>query len=170
MAEPRVLQHSRTYPVAVERAYDAIIAHPLTEIFDRRYLLIPPIKDVREQSGPWETAGETRTIVLADGGTMHERLTLARRPDRFCYEIDAVTGMLQPIVAQVEGEWSFTSAGTGVRITWTWRVHPAGRLGELAGPVLSRLWHGYARQAFERLEGLLVGDTQPPGAPPPTVM
>lgn len=167
MADPLVLRHSRTYPAAVDRAYDVLVAVPLSELFDRRYLLIPPITAVRDQSGPWEQPGETRTIVLADGGTMHERLTLVARHERLCYVIDAVTGMLKPIVEHVEGEWSVEPAGTGVRVTWTWRVHPSGRLGELAGPVLSRLWQGYARQGFDRLEGVLVGDTLPPGAPPP---
>jgi hypothetical protein len=167
MAEPLALRYSRTYPTTVERAYDALIVVPLSEIFDQRYLLIPPITTVRDQSGPWEQPGETRTIVLADGGTMHERLTQATRPERFRYEIDAVTGMLKPLVEHVEGEWSFAPAGTGVRVTWTWLVRPSGRVGELAGPVLSRLWRGYARQAFDRLEGVLVGDTQPPGAPSP---
>ena len=44
----------------------------------------------------------------------------------------------------------------GRRVTWAWTVHPRGRLGRLAMPVFARMWQGYARQALERIEGVLL--------------
>ena len=151
-----LLGYSRTYPVEVERAFDELLALDLTRLFDRRYAAIPPIRAVRDQTGAWATTGQTRTIALADGGTMREELVEVSRPDRFTYRISGITGPMKPLVASLDGAWTFEPAGTGVRITWTWAVRPAGRLGRLAMPVFRRMWQGFARQGFDNLETLLV--------------
>ena len=150
------LTSSRTFPVPVGQAYDAVQTAPLPVLFARRYGAIPPIRSVRDQDGVWGTVGQTRTIVLADGGTMREELTSADRPDGFGYWISDISGPMKPLVAGVEGRWSFEPAGTGVRVTWSWTVHPAGRTGSLAMPVFARLWAGYARQGLEEIEKILV--------------
>jgi hypothetical protein len=150
------LASSRTYPVGVEHAYDVVLPMPLPELFSRRYAAIPPIREVRDQQGAWGTVGQTRTIKLADGGTMRETLTSVERPRSFGYRISDVSGPMKPLVTEVAGEWRFERAGDGVRITWAWAVQPRGRLGGLAMPLFARMWRGYARQALERLEGVLV--------------
>jgi hypothetical protein len=156
MGRTVVLSHSRSYPAELGRAFDELLACDLTRLFDRRYAAIPPITGVEDQGGPWATVGQTRTIRLADGGTMREELTDVERPTRFGYRISGVTGPMKPLVASLDGVWSVEPAGTGVRITWTWTVLPAGRLGRLAMPVFGRMWRGYARQGFDNLEQLLV--------------
>ena len=95
-------------------------------------LAIPPIREVRDQVGPWGEVGQTRTIVLADGGTMRETLTSVERPHRFGYAIGDVRGPMRPLVERVEGRWTFEPAGTGTRITWPWDVTPtaAGTAGD----------------------------------------
>src|ERR1700712_215567 len=143
-----LLSYSRTYPADVERAFDELMPFDLTELFNRRYAAIPPIKAVRDQAGVWGTPGQTRTIVLADGGTMQEELVEVTRPTRFAYRISYVTGPMKPLVASLDGAWLFEPAGTGVRVTWTWAVRPAGRLGSLAMPVFPRVWPGSARHGF----------------------
>lgn len=151
------MEQSRTFPVAVEHAYDVVLAEPLPSIFSRRYGAIPPIKSVDGQDGAWGAAvGQTRTIRLSDGGTMQETLTVIDRPRRFGYTIGSVTGMMKPLVTAVDGEWAFEAVGTGTRITWTWVVHPTARLGRFAMPVFARLWSGYARQAMEQIEQILL--------------
>jgi hypothetical protein len=150
------LSYSRTFPADVERAFDEVLPYDLTALFSRRYAAIPPIKSVRDQQGAWATPGQTRTIALADGGTMREELLEVTRPSRFAYRISGVTGPMKPLVAGLDGAWEFEPAGTGVRITWSWTVRPAGRLGQLAMPVFRRMWQGYARLGFDNLEGLLV--------------
>ena len=74
----------------------------------------------------------------------------------FGYEIGDVTGGLKPLVSTVEGRWAFAPAGTGVRVTWAWTLHPLNAGSSLAMPLFGRLWHGYARQALEQIEGLLL--------------
>ena len=152
----RRLTRSRTYPVVPQEAFDRLIAMPLTELFSRRYGPLPPIREVRDQSGAWDGPGQTRTIVLADGTTMVETLTLVDRPRSFGYRISELRGPLKALASGIEGEWRVEPAGTGSRVTWTWDVEAASRASSFALPVLARLWSGYARQALEELEHALV--------------
>ncbi|WP_030485634.1 SRPBCC family protein [Nocardioides aequoreus] len=156
MADVLALRYSRTFPAEVGRAYDETLAAPLPGIFDRRYLLISPITEVRDQPEPWGSVGQTRTIVQADGGTMHEQLTEVVPGRHFGYHLDRVTGPLAALVDHVDGRWAFERAGTGVRVTWTWEVALRGPQAAVVAPVLRPLWRGFARQGFERLEQLLV--------------
>ncbi|MCW2835236.1 MAG: hypothetical protein JWN68_3189 [Nocardioides sp.] len=149
------LSQSRAVPVPVDEAFDRVLAHPLPEIFRRRRLAIPPIKRVRDQQGEWGTVGQTRTIVLADGGTMLETLTSNDRPHSFGYTISAIRGPMKPLVASADGRWTFETAGTGTRITWAWELTPT-PAGRVAMPAFATMWRGYARQALEEIEGILL--------------
>ena len=149
------LAMSRTFPVGVEHAYDVVLHSPLTDIFSRRYAVIAPISKVTGQQGAWGTAvGESRTITLADGGTMLETLTGIDAPRSFGYSMTSITGKMKPLVASAIGTWAFEPDGTGTRITWTWDVTPA-PLGRIAMPVFGRLWSGYADRGFDQLGRLL---------------
>lgn len=156
MTTPLRLEQSRAYPVDVERAWGVVLPTPLEQIFNRRYAAIPPVKGVRGQEGDWGRVGQTRTILLADGGTMREELTAVVDRKEFGYRITEVTGPMRALVSSVEGRWSFEPAGTGVRVTWSWTVHPVSSPARLAMPVFGRLWRGYARRALERIETLLL--------------
>ena len=120
--------YSRTFPAGVEarlRRGAVLRAQPL---FDRRYAAIPPIKGVRDQPGAWGTPGQTRTVLLGGGGSMRERLTEVSRRSAFAYHLDEVNGPMKVLVRSIDGAWEFDKAGTGVRITWRWTVHPRGRV------------------------------------------
>ena len=151
------LTRSRTYPVGVARAFDTILSLPLEQVFTRRYAALPPIREIRDQDGEWGSVGQTRTIVLADRSSMRETLTVVDRPTEFGYRIDQVHGPLRPLADSIDGRWCFEKAGTGVRITWGWTVRPASSAAALLMPALGRMWQGYARQALEDLEQILVG-------------
>ncbi|MDP2290489.1 MAG: SRPBCC family protein [Actinomycetota bacterium] len=153
----RRMERSRTFPVSVEHAYDTVLPRPLPDIFGRRFGAIPAIGEVIDQHGDWGAAvGQTRTIRLTDGGTMRETLTELDRPHRFGYTISDITGMMKPLVVSAAGTWSFEPVGTGVRITWAWEVTPTEKLGTWVMPTFARLWSGYARQAMEQIEGILL--------------
>lgn len=149
------LSQSRAVPVPVDEAFDRVLPHPLTKIFRRRRLAIPPIKEVRDQTGEWGTVGQTRTIVTADGGTVLETLTSNDRPHSFGYTISDVRGPLKPLIASADGRWTFEPAGTGTRITWAWELTPTAA-GRVAMPAFGAMWRGYARQALEEVEGILL--------------
>lgn len=152
------LRSSRSFPVPVERAYDQVLPMPLPSLFSRRYGPISPVSGVRGQAGAWgDGVGQTRTIVLADGGTMRETLVHLERPSRFAYSIDRITGPMKPLVGSAQGAWTFEPAGTGTRVTWSWDVEAANAVGARLMPVFARLWQGFARQGLEQLEPALVG-------------
>ena len=153
---PVVLSRSRTYPIGVDAAFDAVLPTPLPELFDRRYGLISPITAVRDQDGAWATPGQTRTIVQSDGTQLRETLTAVDRPHLFTYDIAVARGPLRFVLGPVEGRWAFEAVGTGTRITWSWSITPASRAAALLMPPLARMWQGYARAALERVEDLLV--------------
>lgn len=80
MAQPIVVEQSRAIPVSPHDAYGRTLPMSLPTLFRRWYGPIPPIKDVRDQSGDWQQAGESRTILLTGGGAMRETLTDLTRP------------------------------------------------------------------------------------------
>jgi hypothetical protein len=156
MTSPVEVSASRTFPVPVEHAFDVVLPAPLEKVFARRFLALPPVRGVRGQEGSWGTVGQTRTILLADGGTMREELTTVDRPREFGYTLGEITGIMKALVSSATGRWSFEAAGTGVRITWAWTLVPASELGALSMPAFSWMWRGYARQALDGLEPLLL--------------
>jgi len=67
-----------------------------------------------------------------------------------------LTGPLSPLATSIDGVWSVDPAGTGCRVTWSWDVHPQGRLGSMGLRVFGKLWPDYVRQALAELERLVV--------------
>jgi hypothetical protein len=155
MADALRLSASRAVPVAIEEAFPRVLTVPLPDLFSRRY---GPIPRVRGTLGPatWDAVGLTRTVQLADGGRMAEELTVVDPPRRFAYRLTGFTGPMRPLASSIDGEWAFEPAGTGTRITWSWVVHPASSVASYALPVFGRIWRGYARQALEEVERLLL--------------
>ncbi len=148
---------SRTVPVPVERAFDTVLPEPLPRIFTRRYGPLGAIKETPGQAGVWGSSlGKTRTIVLSDGATMTETLVSLDRPTSFGYRITDLTGPFKFLVSSLDGEWGFAPAGTGCRITWSWTLHEASAAARLVFPLFARFWRGYARQALEEIEKILV--------------
>ena len=154
MTKPVKLRYAQTFDAAPARAFDIVRLTPLEEVFNKRFWAIPPIKGVRDQTGGWSSAGESRTILMDDGGTLLERLTEVDAPRHFAYTITEVSGPMKPLVASAQGRWTFVPKGDGVDIIWTWTVQPRALSGPLM-PVFGWLWKGNARQGFERLRELL---------------
>ncbi len=150
------LAESRTVPVPPDVAFAKTMPMPLEQIFVARGGPLPPVAETREQPATWDTVGQSRLIVLADGGTMRETLTTVDRPRSFGYDIAELTGPFKLLVDSLAGLWAFEPDGEGCRITWNWTVHPRGLQGRLAMPVIGRFWHGYARKALAQLGTNLV--------------
>lgn len=85
------------------------------------------------------------------------RLTSVDPPRSFGYTLTDIKGPLAPLVALVEGKWSFAPADTGTTVTWQWTIHPRSALAAPVLPVFARMWRGYARRVLEKLSALLVG-------------
>ncbi len=110
---------------------------------------------MRDQTGAWDAAGQTRTVLLAGGGSTREELTSVERPRSFGYRLGDVTGPMALLVDHVLGEWIFTPTAGGTEVTWRWDIHPRSALAAAALPVFATMWKGYARQALRELSALL---------------
>ncbi len=150
------VERSRAYPCGVARAFDTVLPMALPRLFGRRAGVLPAVTATRDQTGAWDAAGDTRVIVLADRSTVRETLLSVRRPEEFTYRLADPTGPMRAVIGGVEGRFGFAKAGTGVRLTWAWTIHPASRLTAPLLPVVERSWHVMARHLFDDLEQVLV--------------
>ena len=92
MAKTLEVQQSRVIPVSVDDAFAGTLPIPLTTVFSRWYGPIGPVKEVRDQSGDWAVAGQTRTVMLSPTGSFHEELTRVDPPHSFGYALTGITG------------------------------------------------------------------------------
>jgi hypothetical protein len=150
------VEASRLVAVEPSQAFDRLIAARLPEVFCRRYAAFPAIRDVADEPPDWGTVGQSRTILLADGGSLRQTLTSVDRPDSYSYLLDEIQGPLRPWVRTVDGVWSVTPEGTGARIGWTWVLHPKASPARLTMSVIGRMWKGYADRALAELETVLM--------------
>ena len=156
MTKPLVVDQSRTIPLGQEDVFRDMVPMPLPELFRRWYGPIPPIKEVRGQTGDWDSVGQSRTVVLVGGGSMLEQLTQFDPPHSFGYTLSDIMGPLSPLVGRVDGVWDFEPTGSGTNVTWRWTIHPRSGLTAPLLPVFGKLWKGYARQSLEELSKQLV--------------
>ena len=152
------VEESRVVAATPEQVYDAVIPGPLPEIFKHRHLVMPPIARVSGQEGVWgESVGQTRTIHLADGGSVKETLVESDRPTQSSYTITELQGPLKLLVSQAEGRWTFAPSGSGTVVTWAWTLHPTNAVTARLLPVIGVFWHGYAKKALAEVERLVAG-------------
>jgi hypothetical protein len=155
VAHSRVVEESLVVEVPLDEAFHRTLPLPLPELFSRWHGPFPPIKEIRDQTGAWDAAGQSRTLLMAGGGSARELLTSVDPPRSFAYRLGDVTGPMAVLVDHVLGEWIFTPAAGGTVITWRWDIRARSALSALALPLFGRLWQGYARQALRRLSGML---------------
>jgi hypothetical protein len=155
MAQPLVVEQSLVIAVPAEDAFRRTLPIPLPELFTRWYGPIPPIKEVRDQTGAWDAAGQTRTVLLAGGGSMREELTSMDVPRSFSYLLTQIKGPMTVLVDHVAGEWIFAPAEGGSEVTWRWRIYRKSILTAWALPLFARIWKGYARLALGDLSDAL---------------
>jgi hypothetical protein len=157
MAHSLVVEESLVIPVPAEQAFHRTLPAPLPEIFRRWHGPFPPVKEVREQTGAWDSVGQTRTVLLVGGGSTREELTSVDPPQAFGYRLTNVTGPMALLVDHVLGDWIFTPAAGGTEVTWRWDIHSKSPLTSWALPLFGRMWKGYARQALRDLSAILTG-------------
>jgi hypothetical protein len=157
MAHSFVVEESLVIPVPAPEAFHRTLPAPLPEIFKRWHAPFPPVKEVREQTGAWDAAGQARTVVLAGGGSTREELTSVDPPRSFGYRLTKITGPMASLVDHVLGEWVFTPAAGGTEVTWRWDIHSKSPLTSWLLPLFGRMWKGYAQRALQDLSAILTG-------------
>ena len=157
MVAPYFLTSSTVVRATPEAAFDAVLAAPLPELFAQRSGPIPPIRECTGQEGAWGTVGQTRTVVLADGGTNLETLVALDRPGSYRYRLSSFTGPMKGLVASVDGEFAFAAEGDGTRVTWSWRMRATNPVARLLLPGLGLFWRRYAAAMWPRYAARLGG-------------
>jgi Polyketide cyclase / dehydrase and lipid transport len=157
MTSSLAVEQSRVIPVGVAQAFAGTLPLPLATIFNRWYGPIPPIKEVRDQTGEWDAPGQTRVVVMSGGGSMREELTSLDPPHSFGYVLTQIAGPLGLLVGRADGQWSFAASGSATTVTWRWNIHARSALTAPLLPVLGLLWKGYARKSLETLSAVLTG-------------
>lgn len=152
------MERSVVVAAPIEVAYDRVLGDELTGFFDRGHLLLPAIDDTVALAGTarWGSeVGQSRRIVLADGGTMVETVRTADAPTATTYAMSDLTGPFATLYSGVLGEWTFSPVDGGTRVTWRWRLRPRTVLGRIAAPVIASMWQGYAAKALDRIQQAL---------------
>jgi Polyketide cyclase / dehydrase and lipid transport len=156
MAAAVTVEQSCVVPITIEKAFHTTLPLPLTKIFGRWYGPISPIRQVRDQTGEWDAAGRSRTLILV-GGSLREDLTRVEPPRSFGYRLSEIKGPMALLVGSVTGVWTFTTVGGGTEITWRWTIFPRSPLAAPGLPLFAMVWKRYARRALRDLAEILTG-------------
>jgi hypothetical protein len=129
------------------------IATPLTPVgYYPKSGLLPAVTEVRDQTGNWDKPGQTRQLMLSDGGWVIEHTTNVEPFAFFAYNLTDFQKLFKRLVDHARAEWTFTEAAGGTRIHWSYTFFP---LNAGAGPVLALivklLWGPYMKKVLPRI-------------------
>ena len=141
----------RRASVPVERLFDTVVAEDVLPKVLHRWGPIPAVVGTRDLTGPWDTPGSERTVVLDDGSTARERVLVWERPMRFEYRVDRLTNPLGRLVDHAIGSWEFSETGNGSSaFRWTYTFHTRRLPAALAlGVVVRTAWARYMAQCAD---------------------
>lgn len=109
--------------------------------------MLPGVVEVRDQTGAWDAVGQTRTLVLSDGGTVMETLTVVAAP-RFAYDLSTFTGFFGHLVASGRSEWRVDAEREGSSIAWTYTFTAKPGWGAVVAVILRLAWAPYMRRVL----------------------
>jgi hypothetical protein len=104
---------------------------------------LPGVVRVTNQTGPWDTIGQTRTLNLSDGSSVVETITDADSPEFFAYNLSDFTKLFGGLVSGARAEWRFEPEGTGTSIRWTYTFHGKPGRGWIVAIIVRLFWAGY---------------------------
>ncbi|WP_440711447.1 SRPBCC family protein [Herbiconiux sp. YIM B11900] len=119
------------------------------------YLVLPAVVAVSEQTGPWNTPGEARTVHLSDGSRFREHLQRFEPPADpaatgvFDYRVTDYTKILGRLVSDAQARWRFEPLpGGGSRIRWSYGFRPRPRCRFVVRRLIGPLWSVYMRRSL----------------------
>jgi hypothetical protein len=149
---------SREAAASVERLFDVVVAEDVLPQVLRGYGPVPGVSGTRDLTGPWDTPGSTRTVVLDDGNTAREQVLGWERPRRFTYRVDRFTSAIARLVDHGTGHWQFASSDNGSRFSWTYTFVTRNALSaRLMAPFVHGVWGRYMTRCAERCVALAEG-------------
>jgi Polyketide cyclase / dehydrase and lipid transport len=145
-------------------------ATPLTPVgYYPKSGLLPAVIEVRDQTGPWDAPGQTRQLMLSDGGWVVEQITNVEPFGFFAYNLTQFQKVFGHLVDHARAEWTFSEVSGGTAIRWSYTFFPKSAT---ARPVLAAivrlLWGPYMRKVLPRIvaeverEAGIVAENSPP--------
>jgi hypothetical protein len=131
----------------LDRAWE--LSTPLTPVgFYPSFGPLPAVIEVRDQTGAWDRAGQTRRLMLSDGGSVIEHLELVYAPQRFEYRLSDFQKLFGRLVSGARAEWLYTPVSGGTSIRWTYTFEPYPRARPLVGLIVRLFWAPYMRRVL----------------------
>lgn len=109
---------------------------------------LPAVTDVRDQTGDWRSVGQSRTLVLSDGGSVVETTTDTESPVLFAYELTEFQKLFGMLVSSARAEWHFGRGEAGTSIRWTYEFHAKRGRGWIVGLIVKLFWAPYMRRVL----------------------
>lgn len=123
-------------------AWDVVTMHTPVGLYPKSGLL-PGVVAVRDQSGDWDEAGQTRQLMLSDGGSVIEHTTDVDRLRFFAYNLSDFQKIFGVMVESARAEWSFSTAPNGTLIRWQYTFHARPGYGWPLAGIIKFLWGPY---------------------------
>jgi len=125
------------------------IAQPITPVgFYPKFGPLPATVEVRNQTGAWDAPGQTRQLMLSDGGSVIEHTRVVDKPGFFAYELTDFQKLFGHLVSGARAEWTFTAVDGGTRIAWSYVFHSYPRTGFVVGAIVKLFWAPYMRKVL----------------------
>lgn len=109
---------------------------------------LPAVTAVRDQTGDWRSVGQTRTLLLSDGGSVVETVTDTDTPVLFAYELTEFQKLFGMLVSSARAEWHFGRGETGTSIRWTYEFNAKRGRGWIVGLIVKLFWAPYMRRVL----------------------
>ncbi|MEZ5190019.1 MAG: SRPBCC family protein [Schumannella sp.] len=138
-------------PAPAKRAFEFVTGADPVRYYPK-FGPLPAVVRVEEVTGAWDAPGQSRKLILSDGGTVVERLTEVDAPRSFRYRLTDFTGSFSALVAYAEADWDFVLAPEGTRIRWRYTFHAQPKRGWIVRLIVRLFWARYMRRV---LAGLL---------------
>jgi hypothetical protein len=119
--------------------------------FYPRFRVIPATIAVRDQTGAWDAEGQTRQLLLSDGGSVVETLVSVQPPYRFVYELTDFRRIFGVLVDHARAEWTFQEEEQRTRVRWTYTFFARPGRGLVLGAIVRAFWGPYMRVVLPTL-------------------
>ena len=138
-----------TANASLSNAFEIIVPIDVTTIMPG-YGPLPAVVGIENQTGHWDTIGQTRIVRLADSTTAREEITLYEAPTRFDYQISDWSGALKLLAREAKSEWHFREiAPDQTQITWNYAFAPRSVwTAWLLLAAVQGLWRGAMKRAL----------------------
>jgi hypothetical protein len=109
---------------------------------------VPAVLEVRNQTGEWDAPGQTRQLMLSDGGWVIEHTKVVEPSALFAYELTDFQKVFGVLVEFARAEWVYSPEGDGTRIRWTYTFHARRGAGLALTAIVRLAWAPYMRRVL----------------------